>query len=573
MMRSMYSAVSGLKTHQTKMDVIGNNIANVNTVAFKSSSVVFQDVLYQMTSNASGANAATGTGGVNAKQIGLGVTTGATNLSITTSGAAETTGRAFDIRLSDQSTTNFFVVNNGSENLFTRAGSFYVDGAGNLCMTSTGYTVMGWQVDPTTGNIKKDTVSALRVMQTSNLTSAPEATTQANVSGIIDKNDKDVLSDNGLVKTLTFFDNLGYSYTARFAMKSTGTDGKYTVELEKILNSDGTTFYDASTQQTSDGKTVNVEDIFGKKETKITLGTYKQVQSGYFLNTDGKIYVGSSAVESKLLTYDDASKSFTCADGSGSYSLKQVYGISDAMQSKINPPTGTTATVTATVNDRTGVLTLTGDVTDYEIAFSTKDGTFSGVGERDTYNADGSVNKAGSKANTVTLNMSKLGNNPTQFDDITIDFSGLKDADNGGKSTAVMSTGSIDDGVTGKGKKLGAMIGISIDNNGLIKGTYDNGNTETLGQIAVAQFANASGLEKVGENCYRTTLNSGEFDGIGVEISADGSSMTSGELEMSNVDLSTEFTQMIITQRGFQANSRIITTSDTLLEELVNLKR
>lgn len=573
MMRSMYSAVSGLKTHQTKMDVIGNNIANVNTVAFKSSSVVFQDVLYQMTSNASGANAATGTGGVNAKQIGLGVTTGATNLSITTSGAAETTGRAFDIRLSDQSTTNFFVVNNGSENLFTRAGSFYVDGAGNLCMTSTGYTVMGWQVDPTTGNIKKDTVSALRVMQTSNLTSAPEATTQANVSGIIDKNDKDVLSDNGLIKTLTFFDNLGYSYTARFAMKSTGTDGKYTVELEKILNSDGTTFYDASTQQTSDGKTVNVEDIFGKKETNITLGTYKQVQSGYFLNTDGKIYVGSSAVESKLLTYDVASKSFNCKDGSGPYSLKQVYGISDAMQSKINPPTGTTATVTATVNAGTGVLTLTGDVTDYEIAFSTKDGTFSGVGERDTYNADGSVNKAGSKANTVTLNMSKLGNNPTQFDDITIDFSGLKDANNGGKSTAVMSTGSIDDGVTGKGKKLGAMIGISIDNNGLIKGTYDNGNTEILGQIAVAQFANASGLEKVGENCYRTTLNSGEFDGIGVEISADGSSMTSGELEMSNVDLSTEFTQMIITQRGFQANSRIITTSDTLLEELVNLKR
>lgn len=464
MMRSMYSAVSGLKTHQTKMDVIGNNIANVNTVAFKSSSVVFQDVLYQMTSNASGANAATGTGGVNAKQIGLGVTTGATNLSITTSGAAETTGRAFDIRLSDQSTTNFFVVNNGSENLFTRAGSFYVDGAGNLCMTSTGYTVMGWQVDPTTGNIKKDTVSALRVMQKSNLTSAPEATTQANVSGIIDKNDKDVLSDNGLIKTLTFFDNLGYSYTARFAMKSTGTDGKYTVELEKILNSDGTTFYDPETSQ------VKLEDVFGAKTT---------------------------------------------------------------------------------------------NVTDYEIDFSTKDGTFTGVGARTSNN----------KTNSVTLNMSKLGNNPTQFDDITIDFSGLKDADNGGKSTAVMSTGSIDDGVTGKGKKLGAMIGISIDNNGLITGTYDNGNTETLGQIAVAQFANASGLEKVGENCYRTTLNSGEFDGIGVEISADGSSMTSGELEMSNVDLSTEFTQMIITQRGFQANSRIITTSDTLLEELVNLKR
>lgn len=552
MMRSMYSAVSGLKTHQTKMDVIGNNIANVNTVAFKSSSVVFQDVLYQMTSNASGANAATGTGGVNAKQIGLGVTTGATNLSITTSGAAETTGRAFDIRLSDQSTTNFFVVNNGSENLFTRAGSFYVDGAGNLCMTSTGYTVMGWQVDPTTGNIKKDTVSALRVMQKSNLTSPPEATTQANVSGIIDKNDKDVLSDNGLIKTLTFFDNLGYSYTARFAMKSTGTDGKYTVELEKILNSDGTTFYDPETSQ------VKLEDVFGAKTTNATLGSYNQVQSGYYYDSaDGKFYVGSDKTGTEIY-WNQATNSFTeKKNPATTHSLKQVYGISNGMAEKIK--NGAKATVDTT----TGKLTITGDVTDYAIDFSTKDGTFTGVGARTSNN----------KTNSVTLNMSKLGNNPTQFDDITIDFSGLKDANNGGKSTAVMSTGSIDDGVTGKGKKLGAMIGISIDNNGLIKGTYDNGNTEILGQIAVAQFANASGLEKVGENCYRTTLNSGEFDGIGVEISADGSSMTSGELEMSNVDLSTEFTQMIITQRGFQANSRIITTSDTLLEELVNLKR
>ena len=559
MMRSMYSAVSGLKTHQTKMDVIGNNIANVNTVAFKSSSVVFQDVLYQMTSNASGANAATGTGGVNAKQIGLGVTTGATNLSITTSGAAETTGRAFDIRLSDQSTTNFFVVNNGSENLFTRAGSFYVDGAGNLCMTSTGYTVMGWQVDPTTGNIKKDTVSALRVMQTSNLTSAPEATTQANVSGIIDKNDKDVLSDNGLVKTLTFFDNLGYSYTARFAIKSTGVDGKYSVELEKILNSDGTTFYDPATET---DPTKSLDNIFGVS-SNATIGTYTSVQSGFYYDSaTDSLHVGNNA-QGTAITWKNVTDKKNAdypgyfTDNTKKYSLKEVYGVGDGIINQMKNSKNVGVAVTK------GVLTIKADVTDYGIDFSTKDGTFKGVGSRN----------AQTKPNSVTLNMSKLGNSPTQFEDITIDFSGLKDANNGGKSTAVMSTGSLDDGTTGKGKKLGAMIGISIDNNGLIKGTYDNGNTEILGQIAVAQFANASGLEKVGENCYRTTLNSGEFDGIGVEISADGSSMTSGELEMSNVDLSTEFTQMIITQRGFQANSRIITTSDTLLEELVNLKR
>ncbi|MDD7049543.1 MAG: flagellar hook-basal body complex protein, partial [Lachnospiraceae bacterium] len=103
--------------------------------------------------------------------------------------------------------------------------------------------------------------------------------------------------------------------------------------------------------------------------------------------------------------------------------------------------------------------------------------------------------------------------------------------------------------------------------------SYDNGQTKLLGQIAVAEFANASGLEKAGDNLYSDTLNSGEFDGIGVDITANGGYMNTGVLEMSNVDLSAEFTEMITTQRGFQANSRIITVSDTMLEELVNLKR
>ena len=101
-------------------------------------------------------------------------------------------------------------------------------------MTSTGYTVMGWQVDKATGNIRKDTVSALRVMSTENLTSAPEATSEATCGGIIDKNDTDVLSDDGLIKNLKFYDNLGYEYTARFSIKSTGTDGEFTVELLNV---------------------------------------------------------------------------------------------------------------------------------------------------------------------------------------------------------------------------------------------------------------------------------------------------------------------------------------------------
>ena len=193
------------------------------------------------------------------------------------------------------------------------------------------------------------------------------------------------------------------------------------------------------------------------------------------------------------------------------------------------------------------------------LKFDTKDGKFKSIGNGTEKSVELNLNNA---------NLNKNGN----FQNITVDFSQCLNYNNSGKSTIGADAGAVD-GTTGKGRKLGAMTGIFIDTSGRIYGTYDNGNTELLGQIAVAQFSNASGLEKVGESCYRTTLNSGEFDGIGVEISADGSSMTTGELEMSNVDLSSEFTSMITTQRGFQANSRVITTSDTLLEELVNLKR
>ena len=115
---------------------------------------------------------------------------------------------------------------------------------------------------------------------------------------------------------------------------------------------------------------------------------------------------------------------------------------------------------------------------------------------------------------------------------------------------------------------------MEISQDGKIRASYDNGLSKLLGQIAVTKFANPAGLAKAGNNLYKTTLNSGEFDGTGIDITSDGEgSMESGVLEMSNVDLAGEFTEMITTQRGFQANSRIITVSDTLLEELVNLKR
>ena len=551
MMRSMYSAVSGLKTHQTRMDVIGNNIANVNTVAFKSSSVTFSDILYQTTSNASGANATTGTGGVNAKQIGLGTTAAATKVSITSAGASETTGNPFDIRLTDKNSTNFFIVNNGSENVFTRSGSFYVDGSGNLCMSSTGYTVMGWQVDETTGEIRKDTVSALRIMQEKNLTSAPEATTQATIAGVLDENDADVKSDAGKVMNLNFYDNLGYQYTAKFAIKATGTDGEYTVELTSILDSNNKNITEGFTQ-------AQMKEIFGNTDTKTTIASYSTTlpNCGYtYDTTTGELKTAAAAPQVVQISADG-----TLDDGSGK-TIKDVFGVSEGNFKNIQDSNkaGNDDYKFESVQNADGSFSyqIKKKSATNLLKFNTEDGKFNSIG-------GGTDKSVELNLNTTSLNAN--GN----FANINVDFSQCLNYS--GKSTIGADAGAVD-GTTGKGRKLGAMTGIFIDTSGRIYGTYDNGNTELLGQIAVAQFSNASGLEKVGESCYRTTLNSGEFDGIGVEISADGSSMTTGELEMSNVDLSSEFTSMITTQRGFQANSRVITTSDTLLEELVNLKR
>lgn len=762
MMRSLWSGVSGLKTHQTKMDVIGNNISNVNTVAFKSSSVTFSTIMYQTTSSASGANAEMGTGGVNAKQIGLGVTTGSTAISITSAGASETTGLPFDLRITDKSTSSFFIVNNGAENVFTKAGSFYVDGAGNLCMKSTGYTVMGWGVDAETQTIRKDTVSALKVMSAENLTSNPEATTLARCTGVVDNKNTQVTSSTGTIMNLLVYDNLGYPYTARFSIQAQDTQGgKYAVNLTDIIDSDGNSILTSSislaslfgpsaggsAQGSNTDITNNYSFVSGKSKTDIFRAVQTDATSKLDpanANASYTYYFDASDINAQLgltgnlalpdgyrvrftsdsLTYDEVYAALTSGADAGGVDVYVVDGTGKVV-SRGKPTTTITSdtgyfetgvkwtfeegsidangdfqpdttktcayslTTTLTLDDYTSyatVVTSDDGITGYKfnvedirdalnlddtntypedaviyywptytsgsINLTTATGTvnftgtvslekggdgnvvpipqkYAGVEEllkdysyttivgSDLANAtsesgqifteeipsdaevrynvfggnysivtpttdgftlqfstvDGTLTSVGGGNNlSQTLNLSALSAAGYDgFQDVTIDFSALLNYNNGGTNTAAMSAGDADS--VGKGKTLGAMTGLTVDQSGKIYGSYSNGNTVLLGQIAVAQFANASGLEAIGDNCYRTTLNSGEFDGIGVEIDADGSSITSGELEMSNVDLAAEFTSMITTQRGFQANSRVITTSDTMLEELINLKR
>lgn len=473
MMRSLFAGVAGLKTHQTRMDVIGNNIANVNTTAYKSQSMVFSDLMYQTTRAASGANATTGVGGVNARQIGLGSKTGAIKTAISSQGAAQSTNDPFDIMINGSS---FFVVNNGQENFFTRDGSFYIDGAGNLAMTSTGYNLMGWGVNPETGEIQRGNVQPLKIMTTDNMNYPPEVTTKAVMDGIIDRFDTDLETDEGRIMNLEFFDNQGYKYTAQFSVHATSTSdqGNFIVKLDEIRNPDGDPVYGA-----------------GDAAGVATFGS-------------------NGLADGNGNTYDNA-VFLNFVDGKGTF-----LGVGNS----------TTAT------DETAILTLP------------------------------SANFRGD---------APAGGGPAPNGTITIDFTGCLNYNKNGTSTMGALAG--DKKGLGAGLKVGEMSGVTVQKDGKIYATYDNGQKKLLGQIAAASFANPSGLAKQGDNLYSATMNSGDFDGVGIDITSDGGYMESGVLEMSNVDLSAEFTEMITTQRGFQANSRIITVSDTLLEELTNLKR
>lgn len=680
MMRSLYSAVSGLKTHQTKMDVIGNNIANVNTTAYKAQNMVFSDLLYQQTQAATGANAATGRGGTNPRQIGLGSKTAAISTAITRQGSAQSTNNPFDIMISGES---FFVVNNGSQNFFTRDGSFTIDGAGNLVMASTGYKVMGWQYDEATGDIRPDVVSALQVMNARNMEVGAESTTRAYASGILDKNDTNVNSPAGRSITLSFKDNLGYSYTAKLSIHSDGAEGKYRVRLDDIIDEDSVSLVkkyglenisqiasfggnstDVKTAVYSPADNAKVENGNGTTDNKFTvtfpISEVLDIGSNALLKAagdkniklvtpadKGETTVGDSYTVNTSLTLskdDLEGDPYNLIYYNGAYWTKDTNAAADAtpdkkVSKKLDPANvtdwedalkamkglenvdlntiavGPDGSVTLDINAECKALTKATrngdnfeatytdekDILKYVYNIEDKDGTtytLDYVGpdgraqitattiksgfplEYDTDNGKFLyIGSQGSDSATLTFNAtaSTLTGDTvslTHFSNIDIDFSASTMLGNGKVSTIGLDPGAGDEANTGAGRKHGELIGIEVGQDGKITASYDNGISKLLGQIAVAKFANASGLAKAGNNLYSATMNSGEFDGVGQDITADGEgSMESGVLEMSNVDLSSEFTEMITTQRGFQANSRIITTSDSLLEELVNLKR
>ena len=417
MLRSMFSGVSGLRIHQTRMDVIANNIANVNTTAFKSSRVNFQEIYSQTLKSASSPANGGGRGGTNPSQVGLGISIASIDV-LHMNGSAQRTDKATDLAIEGD---GFFTVSDGSNQYYTRAGNFDMDRSGNL-VTSGGLKLMGWLNDPITQQV--ETTGEPKEINLANLVLPPKATSSITFEGNLDNR----------------------------AQTGNGDIVPYTVS------------------------------VFDAKGTEHKL-TYTFTKS-------------AAANEWK-------------------------YAVTD--------PTGPTG---LTIAAGTGTL---------------------------TFKTDGSFD-------TTALDTPLMTVTVPGTDDIVIQPSFTADKFTQYAGDTLVKAAAVD------GCRKGELNGINIDKSGNVTGVYNNGEFRVEATLALARFTNPGGLERMGDNLFTVSTNSG-FPDLGAAGQDGRGIINPGSLEMSNVDLAKEFTDMISTQRGFQANSRIITTSDEMLQELVNLKR
>jgi len=460
-MRSMFSGVSGLRAHQLKMDTIGNNIANVNTVGYKSQRATFQEVFNQTLRGAGSPQA--GKGGTNPQQVGLGISLSSID-TFHVRGAVQRTDNLTDLAINGD---GFFILSNSEDGLsrsYTRAGNFSLDDDGNL-VSANGFKVLGYMVDPDT-NVLRSQLEGVKISK-SEMVAAKE-TTYATFEGNLDN---------------------------QIAV-APGADADYVFTAGGDENTPDTLTIPADTKYWETTSTV-YDTLGGKHTLKFTF-----IRG---MEADGAVGGGPSQWQ-VFIKDQDLGKYYNESGG---------FAASDTLE------------------------TITHGL------------TFKPDGTLDTTSTNGIVE------------LTVPGKNGSgDIEDLKIDFTKLTQFAN--ESNAAM-TGS-------DGYPQGSLDTFSIGPTGEINGIFTNGMSKIIGQIALAAFKNPAGLEKTAENMFQVTPNSGDpiiglpgFSGLG--------SLNSGTLEMSNVDISNEFAEMISTQRGFQANSRIITTSDEMLQELVNLKR
>lgn len=674
MMRSLFAAVSGLKNHQTRQDVIGNNIANVNTVGFKASRVNFQDILSQTLQGSSSAQG--NRGGTNPKQVGLGVGLASID-TLFTDGSYQPTGKQTDLAIQGQ---GFFVLSDGANKYYTRAGNFDFDEAGNY-LAGNGMKVVGWMADDngvintsgTTSTIQVPVGSTMAAkattafeyannlsadakigtiapaqmevfdslgnshivnqtfvkvadnkwISTSNVTNGtitggslyeisfdswgkvqspvavtPSATsiadTTVTASCLVDK----LKLDNTLAGTtsipVTVYDSTGTSHTLTMKFENTqayaaGTsDGKWTYTLEEgglpVTGVTGTVTFPAN-GSTYQGFPSSIPLNGGQ----VSLNVTNQQAPGAAVAGDNTVSPTDKSYPTKQATVpalqlDNTkgsvhSENYTVFDSKGVPHVFQVE-ITNTAPNVVGPPAVdgkwsykvTELGKNSTTAISSGVITYDNAGSKYTgfPAIPYNDGEVSSLlnfsittptaPAASTFVAASSAYTTGLVAGPLTI----TPGNGAQAMSITVNYNKLTQY--GGESTIQP--------INNDGYPAGTLdlAKLTIDQSGIITAGFTNGKSKSLGQVAMAVFNNTNGLTKAGDNLFAKSNNSGDAQ-IGAGGAGGRGSFSAGILEMSNVDIAQQFTDMITTQRGFQANSKVITTDDEILETLANLKR
>ncbi|AWB11104.1 flagellar hook protein FlgE [Thermodesulfobium acidiphilum] len=559
MLRAMSSAVSGLQNNQTAMDVIGNNIANVNTIGFKASTVTFSQMLSQTLSGASAPQ--NGLGGINPMQIGLGTQIAAISTPFTSS-STENTGVNTDLAIQGN---GFFIVNNGSQNFYTRDGSFNVDANGNL-VNSAGLKVQGWQADSSGVVNPSGPVSDLKIPigQSMPAKQSNNITMTGNLDASQYANTSTSSTPYAVTSSGAIYDSLGVSHSVTTVITPTGAQNTWKWRTLTTLPSANVPSKTASSAPIGATQTGNITLSFNGYAIQSIVGDNVPynltitVQNGDSPSTIEQKVINAINNDQILKNYFVASNSTTTP---GSVNL----------QSKLVDPTGTYGTnwLQITENDgstgaATGLNGFSYVPTDVGTTPVSNVYATSGYGTL-TFNSNGSLSNVTTTYPTPSSSTATLLINPSTGASTpwtpTINFFGMTQY--GGSSS--LNFASQD------GYSSGSLQSYSIDQSGVITGTYSNGLTNAIGQIALANFPNPSGLTSNGSNIYSTSSNSGTAQ-IGAAGSGGIGTIIPSALEMSNVDLSQQFTNLITTERGYEANARVITTSDQMLQELLSLK-
>lgn len=556
MVRSLNSGVAALKSHQTRLDVIGNNIANVNTYGFKGSRVTFRDLYYQSTK---GAAAPGSGGGINPSQIGYGSTMGSIDV-MHGQAALTTTGNPLDLAISGE---GFFQVMDGEGNkYYTRAGMLDIDSAGNLIDTNGNFIlgVNGKAVGKGAGS-QKITLS---------IPSVDPATAKAEEkfnNGLITIKATNNTAEGNVGFSITAVDDLDIGEYARATVKS----GSIAVQLNGNMK-----FDDLDKVQSEITKAINAamknqgETVHPAGEFKITVD--KSLQDLIDTGLTGFEICATTANPTK----DTGSGKFEINTGtqnapvwsSASIDVKDVGAgfLGVAKETAITIDKGTDGKYTVSIG--------TGGTAYKSIALSEDD--------LDSIKSGKAVklSKGDSATDFVSLIFSsdvvdKLTADPAasiRLKDSTVEPGKGIIETKPGKAGGLGQNFKLSGGTEGGPQTVKDLSSIAIGADGVITGVHGILGQLELGRIDLATFDNPKGLAEVGDTYFQATENSGE--GTPNKIGEGGTgSVVQSMLEMSSVDISEEFTNMITTQRGFQANSRIVTVTDTMLEELINLKR